>query len=164
MASLYYQHLTPYMDALFRLTTASVDREEEVAVRAIEFWNVICEVRSLDGPPFPCGRPPSHGRCGCVHVQVEIAIVNGQVDVVSMKYATAALSVLVPLTTSCMLKQVGWSPIAPPLPFLACSAARPAKAPWLTTPPSSTFPPSPSLPPLSHSLASVHSASVGRLR
>lgn len=80
VASLYYQHLTPYMDALFRLTTASVDREEEVAVRAIEFWNVICEV--------------------------EIAILNEQVTVTSMKYATAALSVLVPLTTSCMLKQL----------------------------------------------------------
>ena len=64
VASLYYQHLTPYMDALFRLTTASVDREEEVAVRAIEFWNVICEVRNPDSYPLLAARVPWEGAVG----------------------------------------------------------------------------------------------------
>ncbi len=46
VAQLYYQTLTSYMDALFSLTTNSVGKEEQIAIRAIEFWNVICEVRA----------------------------------------------------------------------------------------------------------------------
>ena len=80
IASLYYAHLGPYMDALFGLTTTSVGKEEAIAVRAIEFWNVICEV--------------------------EIAIFNGQIETVSQEYVKKALHVLVPLVTSCMTKQV----------------------------------------------------------
>ncbi len=44
IARLYYQHLSSYMDALFSLTTSSVGKEEQIGIRAIEFWNVICEV------------------------------------------------------------------------------------------------------------------------
>jgi hypothetical protein len=127
VASLFYQHMTPYMDALFRLTTTSVERAEEVAIRAIEFWNVICEVgvaprvvsavncppwRALPGASLPCSHwVPSHALLIWTVWQVEIAIHNGSIDIPSMNYATAALGHLVPLTTSCMLKQVCCSPL-----------------------------------------------------
>ncbi len=80
VASLYYQHLVPYMDALFSLTTNSVGREEQIAIRAIEFWNVICEV--------------------------ECAIQTRQIEMPSMNYVGKAIGILIPLVTSCMTKQV----------------------------------------------------------
>jgi hypothetical protein len=77
VASIYYQHLMPYMTALFGLTTSSVVKEQSVAVRAIEFWSVICEVRAFVSvlcvecryprPPLPL-QPTPCAQEGVVHV------------------------------------------------------------------------------------------------
>lgn len=42
----------------------------------------------------------------CVLLQVEIVLAEGSADGESKKYAAAAVGVLVPLMTSCMIKQV----------------------------------------------------------
>ena len=45
VASLYYERLPQYIEALFTLTLAAIqqDQEEQVAMMAIEFWSTLCE-------------------------------------------------------------------------------------------------------------------------
>ena len=44
VASLYYEHLKDYMQALYELTFKTIQNdEEEVALQAIEFWSTLCE-------------------------------------------------------------------------------------------------------------------------
>ncbi|KAJ1262330.1 hypothetical protein BS78_09G098500 [Paspalum vaginatum] len=44
IASTYYSHLDPYMQAIFNLTANAVKGDEEpVALQAVEFWSAICD-------------------------------------------------------------------------------------------------------------------------
>lgn len=63
-----------------QITVASVSGEESIAIRSIEFWDLVCEV--------------------------EIGIARHEVNLPSKDYAGSALPVLVPLMTTCLTKQV----------------------------------------------------------
>lgn len=48
IASMYYEILEPYMEALFGLTSNAVKQDHEsVALQAVEFWSSICDVEIL---------------------------------------------------------------------------------------------------------------------
>lgn len=79
VAELYYPYLTPYMVSLYDLTLKAVEAEEEIAIRAVEFWNVVCEV--------------------------EIAVSFGMLSYTPMNYVRGAKDKLLPLLLKIMTKQ-----------------------------------------------------------
>lgn len=44
IASLYYDHLAPYMQKIFNITLEGIKKDEEqVALQAVEFWSTLCD-------------------------------------------------------------------------------------------------------------------------
>mmetsp|Transcript_21633 Transcript_21633/g.30313 ORF Transcript_21633/g.30313 Transcript_21633/m.30313 type:complete len:878 (+) Transcript_21633:104-2737(+) len=87
----YYDKLQEYMQTLFQLTFATIKNDkEEVALKALEFWNTICDEET----------ELLYEAQECAERGIEV-----EPDRVCVKYVAAALDHLVPLLTEAMTKQ-----------------------------------------------------------
>ncbi|XP_057519337.1 importin subunit beta-1-like [Amaranthus tricolor] len=86
IASMYYEVLEPYMQALFELTSKAVKEDEEVvALQAIEFWSSICDEE--------------------IEIQESFEIESDQSDPPHSRFIGKALQFLVPMLLETLLKQ-----------------------------------------------------------